>query len=293
MRHVLPISGKDSAATALVQLARAPELPYEFIFCDVEMELPETYAWIDYVEATLGIAIKRVGKSLEQVIAETNMLPSANRRFCTRLGKIFPIRDFIGHDDAIQYLGIRADESRSEWFGPANITPSYPLIEMGIDIQHVYQILQYRGIMPPSFFWKRLYDAVTKGIGDSSLAFIDGMRPWTKARLFAWRSRSNCFNCFYQRRYEWVGLLEHHPELFALAEQLEYDYGTGESRPCHVQFSWIKGLPLPELRTKADAIFANRVIAVKKIIQNMQQGRLFQDEFDPMTVISCGLYCGK
>lgn len=293
MRHILPISGKDSAATALVQLARAPELPYEFIFCDVEMELPETYAWIADVEKTLGITIKRVGKSLEDVIAEQNMLPSPGRRFCTKYGKIFPIRDFIGDDDAVQYLGIRADEDRTGWFGPANITPKYPLIEMGLGIQHVYQILEHRGIVPPSFFWQRLYDSVTDGIGDSALAIIDNMKPWTKAMLFAWRSRSNCFNCFYQRRYEWVGLLEHHPELFSRAEQLEHDYGTGVCRPCHVQFSWIQGLPLPELRTKADAIFSNRVAAVRKIVLNMQQGSLFQEEFDPMTVTSCGLYCGK
>ena len=293
MRHILPISGKDSAATALVQLARAPALPYEFIFCDVEMELPETYHWIDQVETTLGIVITRVGKSLEDVIAEQNMLPSQGRRFCTKYGKIFPIRDFIGAEDAMQYLGIRADEDRTGWFGPANITPKYPLIEMGLGIQHVYHILEHRGIVPPSFFWQRLYDAVTDGIGDAALAIIGSMKPWTKAMMFAWRSRSNCFNCFYQRLYEWVGLLEHHPALFARAERLEYDYGTGVCRPCHGQFSWIQGLPLPELRKKAEVIFAKRVVAVREIVRNMQQGNLFQAEYDPMTVTSCGLYCGK
>lgn len=32
MRHIIPISGKDSAATALVQMAREPSLPYESDF---------------------------------------------------------------------------------------------------------------------------------------------------------------------------------------------------------------------------------------------------------------------
>jgi len=293
MRHILPISGKDSAATALVQLARAPELPYEFIFCDVEMELPETYAWLADVEKTLGIAIKRVGKSLEDVIANQNMLPSIGRRFCTKYGKIFPIRDFIGKDEAVQYLGIRADEDRTGWFGPANITPRFPLMEMGIGIKHVYQILEHRGIVPPSFFWRRLYRAVTDGLGESALTMVENMKPWTKAMLFSWRSRSNCFNCFYQRRYEWVGLLEHHPDLFARAERLEHDYGTGPRRPCHVKFGWIQGLPLSELRTQKDTIFSKRLADVRKIVLSMQQGKLFQEEFDPMTVTSCGLYCGK
>src|SRR5690349_3150665 len=106
MRHIIPLSGKDSAATALVQLAREPHLPYEFIFCDVQMELPETYAWLAKLEKTLGISIVRIGKSLEEVIAEQNMLPSQNRRFCTKYGKIFPMRDYIGDDEATQYFGI-------------------------------------------------------------------------------------------------------------------------------------------------------------------------------------------
>lgn len=294
MRHIIAISGKDSAATALVQLARAPSLPYEFIFCDVEMELPETYSWIELVEKTLSIKIVRVGKSLEEVMAQQNMMPSHGRRFCTKYGKVFPIRDFIGNDQAVQYFGIRADESnRAGWFGPSNIKPSYPLIEMGIGIEEVYKILENKQIAPPSFFWQRLYDESTRGIGSAAIDRIQAMKPWSRAALFAWRSRSNCFNCFYQRRYEWVGLLEHHPDLFARAEALESQYGTGPDRPCNVEFSWIQGLPLPELRTRAEAIFASRVRVVRSAIGDMMQGRLFVDEVDPMTVTSCGLYCGK
>lgn len=76
MRYIIPISGKDSAATAVVQMARQPDLPYEFLFCDVKMELPETYAWIARLEEKLGIDIRRIGRSLEDVIIEQNMLPS-------------------------------------------------------------------------------------------------------------------------------------------------------------------------------------------------------------------------
>lgn len=294
MRHIIPISGKDSAATALVQLARSPDLPYEFIFCDVRMELPETYAWLANLETTLGIMITRIGKSLEDVIVEQNMLPSSHRRFCTKYGKIFPARDFIGKDEATQYFGIRADESeRGAFVGPANIHPAYPLVECGIDLPAVYTILGNRGVLPPAFFWNRLYQAVHLRCDESARKMIEGLKPWDREALFSWRSRSNCFCCFYQRQYEWAGLLEHHPDLFDHAEAIETRYGTGDRRPCHTEFSWMPGKPLAWVRKNAARLFADRVKQVCKIINSRLQGSLWQDDFDPMTVTSCGLYCGK
>ena len=34
---------------------------------------------------------------------------------------------------------------------------------------------------------------------------------------YDWRTRSGCYFCFYQRKAEWVGLAERHPDLFARA----------------------------------------------------------------------------
>ncbi len=227
MRHIVTISGKDSAAAALTQMAKEPDLPYEFVFCDVQMELPETYAWLTKLETTLGINIIRIGKSLEDVIAEQNMLPSQSRRFCTKYGKVFPARDFIGGDEAIRYFGIRADEAdrMAGFTGMPNIKPSYPLVEIGIDLQGVYAILGYRDILPPTFFWKRLYDAVLNRLDDAGRELASNLKPWDKAALFE--------------------------------------------------------------------IFANRVKQVCKIIGQRLQGRLWEEEFDPLSVTSCGLYCGK
>ena len=42
MRHIIPISGKDSLATAISQRARFPDVPYEYVYNDTRMELPET-----------------------------------------------------------------------------------------------------------------------------------------------------------------------------------------------------------------------------------------------------------
>ena len=294
MRHIIPISGKDSLATAIVQMHRAPSLPYEFLFCDVAMELPETYAWLDNVERRLGIEIVRIGKSLEQVIAEQNMLPSAHRRFCTKYGKIFPIRDYLGDDDATQYIGIRADEDRVGGTFPDNITPIYPLVECGWKLEEVYNLLESRGFTPPSFFWQRMKDAVTSRCDRETLRLLSQDIPWWRHdELFAWRSRSNCYMCFYQRRYEWVGLLEHHPRLFDRAEAIENRYGRIHNNETRVKdFYWSKDLPLSLIRERSGQIFDNRAKVILKTLQEMQQGLLFPVH-EPLALTSCGIYCGK
>src|SRR5579862_9164612 len=100
MRHIIPISGKDSCATAIVQITRNPNLSYELFFSDVGSELPETYQWLDKVERKLNIKINRVGESLEQVIYNQGILPSPKVRFCTRIAKIEPMEKWIGNDEA-------------------------------------------------------------------------------------------------------------------------------------------------------------------------------------------------
>ena len=59
---------------------------------------------------------------------------------------------------------------------------------------------------------------------------------------YSWRSRSGCSFYFFQRRIEWVGLLENHPEKFAYAKSLEKLAKDNKS-----PFTWIKDLPLEDL----------------------------------------------
>jgi len=293
LRHIIPISGKDSLCTAIVQRRKEPNLPYEYLFCDVEMELPETYEWLDKVEDQLEISITRIGKGLEDVIREQNMLPSHQRRFCTKYGKIIPIREYIGGDEAIQYIGFRADEERVPLRPEDEITYSYPLVEVGYGIEDVYRVLTEFGLQPPSFFWQRLYDGVYSISGSATQNFIDGMKPWIRDRLFSWRSRSNCFMCFYQRLYEWIGLLEHHPDLFDRAEKLEFDWGSTESvnrLTLSKNFYWIQDTPLSHVRNRAEGIFSKRVQKLQKDLVDMRHN---EGLVDPMNRTSCGIYCGK
>jgi 3'-phosphoadenosine 5'-phosphosulfate sulfotransferase (PAPS reductase)/FAD synthetase len=127
MRHIIPISGKDSLAAAVVQMELQPNLPYELLHTDVGVDMPEVYAWLTKVEKCLQRPIVMVGKSLEQVIDEQGMLPSPQVRFCTRIGKIEPMEQYIGGDQATVYFGIRADEERTGYVrGLPNINAVFP-----------------------------------------------------------------------------------------------------------------------------------------------------------------------
>jgi 3'-phosphoadenosine 5'-phosphosulfate sulfotransferase (PAPS reductase)/FAD synthetase len=58
-RHVLSLSGgKDSTALALYMRDKVPDM--EYIFCDTGKELPETYEYINKIEALLGKPIVRL-----------------------------------------------------------------------------------------------------------------------------------------------------------------------------------------------------------------------------------------
>ena len=59
---------------------------------------------------------------------------------------------------------------------------------------------------------------------------------------YKWRSRSGCSFCFFQRKIEWVGLKENHPEKFAYAKKLEKNAKDHES-----PFTWNQRESLEEL----------------------------------------------
>lgn len=296
MRHIIPISGKDSLATAIVQMARSPELPYEFVYNDTRMELPDTYAWMDKVEKSLGIKIIRAGKSLATIIEEQKILPSPMTRYCTKYAKVFPMRDYIGKDSsATVYFGIRADEDRAGAQETKNLNVSYPLKDMGINLAMVYRIVGDRDLMPPSFFWERMHESVRDALGNDAW-LIDELPRWIFDRTFAWRSRPNCFMCFYQRLYEWLGLHEHYPELFYEAQRIESRHGYSENTKSH-PFFWLgRDKPLSHIIENAERIFQSRVNRIVKLIRQRKQQDLFADAlYDELEAAqtSCGLYCGK
>ena len=284
MKHIVPISGKDSLATAIVQSTFEPNLDYEYFFTDTGLELPETYEWIRQVENKQGWNIKRVGSNLDEITRQQGILPSARVRFCTRLSKIKPMEEYIGFEPAFVYYGIRYDEQRLGYvpFAGSSITPKYPLVDKKLNLSAVWTILEVRGLKPPSFFWPQLYERVVDRIGVEKVESLSSMN---KHFLFAGRSRSNCYKCWGQRQYEVCWLYDTHPDLYEEACSFEKEIGGGN-------FHIIKEKWLFEIVENYEQVINRRVNEVSKIINSLADSTVVITE-DQLTRTSCGLLCGK
>lgn len=214
VRHILSLSGgKDSTALAIYMRDRIPDM--EYIFCDTGEELPETMEYLDKLEVFLGKEINRLNPNrpfTHYLQIYNGVLPDARTRWCTRKLKIEPFEDFVGDSLCYSYIGIRADEAHRKGYisTKPNINPKYPFVEDNIAKEDVFRILEESGLGLPKY-----YD---------------------------WRSRSGCYFCFFQRRNEWVGLLENHPDLYQKAMSFEkFNENTDES------FTWSQNESLREL----------------------------------------------
>lgn len=81
--------------------------------------------------------------------------------------------------------------------------------------------------------------------------------------------------------------MEHHPDLFDRAEQLELTIGNDQqAKP----FTWIQDYPLSLVRRNLERILIKRAAKVLKMISDRRMAR---DPVDLLSVTSCGLMCGK
>ena len=238
VRHLLGLSGgKDSSALAIYMRDKVPEM--EYFFADTGAELPETLAFIDLLENYLGKPIVRLNATRDfdyYLKLHNNFLPSARQRWCTVNLKLIPFEEFVGDDEAISYIAIRADEpSRSGYISKkSNIRTCVPFRDDGITKDDVLCILQTSGIGLPKYY--------------------------------AWRSRSGCYFCFFQQQGEWAGLKKHHPDLFEKAKTYERpDQETGRL------FTWNPRGLLEEVVRKYNSENAQckKSSTSKKLIENI------------------------
>lgn len=222
MRHILGISGgKDSAALAVLLHQRVPEM--EYVFCDTGKELKETYEYLDRLQVRLGIKITRLSAERDfdhWLDVYGGMLPSPQVRWCTRMLKIIPLEQYIGDDEAISYVAIRADEPERQGYRSTkpNIQVAFPFRDLGITKDDVIRILEEKGLGLPAYY--------------------------------SWRTRSGCTFCFFQRKYEWVMLAEKHPDKFQEAMNYEKELSDGR------RYTWTQGETLAELLARKDEIVA-------------------------------------
>ncbi|AKJ10203.1 phosphoadenosine phosphosulfate reductase family protein [Streptomyces sp900105245] len=244
VRHVLGISGgKDSSALAVYMRDRVPEM--EYFFCDTGAELPETYEYLNRLEAALGKSIVRLNADRDfdhwmEVYQGT--LPSPQMRWCTKNLKIKPLEDWVGDDKVISYVAIRADENRLGYVSTKpNIEAVFPFREDGIDKDGVMRILDEAGIGLPDYY--------------------------------EWRTRSGCYFCFFQRKHEWVGLKERHPDLFERAieyeEKVRYRHTAMKGR----NYTWSQGESLQELIERKEEIEAKHQAALERAAKRVKPNR--------------------
>lgn len=289
MRHIIPISGKDSLATAIVQREYKPDYEYEYIFNQTGMELPEVYIWLDRASEYLGKHIVQCGRDLFEVIEEEGFLPSSQQRFCTRLSKIRPMELYLKEGECTVYYGLRYDEPSRVGYQRQSkkysITPSYPLRTLHLGLPEVWTILEQRNLLPPSFIWDEVLDKVTKKMGLYS-TIIDTLNPWEYRDLFSWRKRQfNCYGCFYMSLYEFAGLSRFYPTEFEKVATMEETTGADG-------YTLKQGWKLRDIPLHYDEIVNKRVKSICKTLYDYAQGKMFQD-LDELNIVSCGLFCGK
>ena len=246
IRHICGISGgKDSSALAVYMRDRVPQM--EYFFCDTGAELPETYDYLGKLETALGKPITRLNarKGFDHWFeVYRGALPSPQMRWCTKKMKIEPLEEWVGDDAAISYVAIRADESGRKGYVSTkpNIEAVFPFVEDKIAHDDVLRILQDAGIGLPDYY--------------------------------QWRTRSGCYFCFYQRKAEWVGLADRHPDLWdravAIEQKVMKDAGTdgdasfGKYGMKGRQYTWSGGESLPALITRRDEILQRHQQAVER-----------------------------
>ena len=226
-KHILGLSGgKDSAALAVHMNKKYPDLDIEYFFTDTGYELKETYDFLNKLKTRLDKPIHYINprNSFDYYLKKyNNFLPSATARWCTIEMKLKSMEAWLKPaldkgQEIITYVGIRYDERGRVGYKPTNdlIKAKFPFIEDCIDKEGVIEILETSGLGLPDYY--------------------------------KWRSRSGCTFCFFQKRSEWIGLKENHPEAWEHAKSLEKEATENASA-----FTWIKDMPLTELE-KPDVI---------------------------------------
>ncbi|MBI4510273.1 MAG: phosphoadenosine phosphosulfate reductase family protein [Deltaproteobacteria bacterium] len=249
VRNIVNLSGgKDSTALAIYLRDRVPDL--EYVFCDTDKELPETYEYLNRLEAYLGqpvVRLKARGMGFDHFLAmRRGFLPSARNRWCTEQLKLRPFEAFVGTDVVCSYIGIRADEQRIGYISHRpNIKALFPFKKEGIGREDVLRILDRSGLGMPAYY--------------------------------RWRSRSGCYFCFFQQKIEWLGLLENHPDLFQKAKAYENMAPKG-----FASFTWSDGESLDQLAepgriAEIRAQFAAREATERERRHDVRLVDLFED----------------
>lgn len=232
--HVVAVSGgKDSTCLALRLKEIYPEIDFKNVCTPTGDELPEMFAhWRELGEMLGSPLIPIVADlGLNGLIERKKMLPNYQARWCTRILKIEPYRQWLRlNAPVVSYVGLRADEEGREggvFEDIPGVITRYPFREWGWGIEEVYAYLKSRGISVPE--------------------------------------RTDCARCFFQRLGEWHNLWQGHPEIYADAERQEA--ATGHTFRSEQRDTWPASLAGLRQRFEAGDIPKRRVRDPLKAMQ--------------------------
>lgn len=172
-------------------LRERQDVDYEYICTPTGNELPEMLEHLTRIEEMLGKKLTRLGTppgmdGLAELIRNFGALPNWRQRWCTRILKIEPTIEFLkSNAPCIHYVGLRADEPEREgiYGNIPGVEHRFPLRELGMGIEDVWDYLQQKGVRVPK--------------------------------------RTDCAWCYGQRLIEWKRLWENHPHTYSRAAALE------------------------------------------------------------------------
>lgn len=193
--HIVALSGgKDSTAMAL-RLHEVEPMAYNYVFTPTGDELPELFEHIKRLSQILGQRIYPISnKSLKQTIKEEDALPNFRMRFCTRIIKIIPYREFLSklaqHAPVVSHVGLRHDEQGRAGMAYADMNG----VEMDFPMRR----------------WKWGEGDVWNYLGKMNVRIPE---------------RTDCARCYHQRLGEWWRLWKYHKDTFDDAVRQESEYG--------------------------------------------------------------------
>lgn len=187
--------GADSTVLGfLAALFIAPHVKkITYLFTDTGAEPESCHQTLSLFEQVTGQTITRLEpeKDLFGLIDEYNgYLPSARSRWCTRMLKIEPLQALISQkvEEGVKVFslaGIRFDEAGREGlqlsYDMEVANAAYPFVDLEMTKAQVFEILD-RSIGIP--------------------------------KTYAYRSRSGCYTCFFQKNQELIGMAFNDPEAF-------------------------------------------------------------------------------
>lgn len=175
----------------LIEQNEIPGEDYEAVFVDHGTDWPETYEYMDMMQArgypVTVIKPKYAGCSTVYDYSVKYSLTPSRRpgfRWCTANFKVEALKTYY-QKPCLELIGFDISEQNRQMnlVGKVGVEQDFPLIEAGIDRQGCIEIIKRHGLpIPP---------------------------------------KSGCYICPFQGRTQWIELKRQHPDLFCKAVQLE------------------------------------------------------------------------